>query len=145
MSHPLSPVLACRLADSAYATRASLNPNRDAGDRAGEGQRSIFDIDSAKIFEGQTGIGSRSNFGYCAFGKSAGRAGECLIAVRGTVTGADWLTDGRMAADRGPNGFGVHRGFNSVASLIYPQIRDSIKGKNPHTCLLYTSPSPRDS
>lgn len=133
MSRPLSPTLACSLADGSYATRASLNPNRDAADRAGASSRSAFDIDNAAIFNGKTGLGTTTNFGFCAFGKSTSRQSECVIAVRGTVTPSDWLTDGRMAGARGPNGFVVHRGFNSLSQAIYPQIEKALQGRNPST------------
>lgn len=118
-----------------YATRepiGGLTPVEAAEDGAGS-SRDLFNIATSSVFTGSTGFGSgsKTNFGYCAFGKSASRHGECLISVRGTVTASDWLTDGKFAGARGPSGFGVHKGFSQVAKGILPQITSALKRKNP--------------
>lgn len=129
MTNPLSPQEAAVLASSSYATHLSSAPALDAARLAG-GSTSPFDVGASSVFTGVTGLGTISNFGYCAFGRNQ-RQGECLISVRGTETVSDWLTDGHFSGARGPNGFMVHRGFNNTMSGILPQVKTALTGKNP--------------
>lgn len=128
MTNPLSPQEAAVLARSSYSTRESSTPALDAAQAAGS--TSAFDIRTSSVFTSITGLGSRSNFGYSAFGRNQ-RQGECLISVRGTDTISDWLTDGHFSGARGPNGFMVHRGFNNTMNNILPQVRKTLTGRNP--------------
>lgn len=130
MSKPLSPQQASILADSSYATFDSPSPALDAS-REAANANSHFDIAQSTIFKGVTGLKFSSNFGYCAFGNTAERQGECLISVRGTSLLPDWLTDSRMSGATGPNGHLVHRGFSNLTKVILPQINESLKNKNP--------------
>jgi len=130
MSSPLSPEMASILADSAYATLGSPTPAFDAAREAG-GSRSAFDVGASSVFTGITGFGVSSNFGYCAFGSTPQRQGECLISVRGTDLIGDWLTDARLSGTRGPNGHMVHKGFRKLNDVILPQVKRALKNKNP--------------
>ncbi len=129
MAH-LMPADACRLADASYATLGSSHPKIAAAAAAGA-SRDLFDIAGGTVFTGSSGVDSVTNFGFIAFGKSASHQGECLVAVRGTQTVPDGLTDAYMAGDRGPSGLPVHRGFNRLANSILPQLRAALRGRNP--------------
>lgn len=130
MGSPLSPEMASILADSAYATLGSPSPAMDAAREAG-GSNSAFDVGQSSVFTGVSGFGQRSNFGYCAFGKTRQRKDECLISVRGTSLFSDWLTDARLSGARGPNGYMVHKGFSNLNKVILPQVKLALKNKKP--------------
>jgi hypothetical protein len=132
MTESLNPSQAAKLANSAYATLGSRTPNIAAAAAAGV-NRELFAIDTGSVFTGVTGFDTRTNFGYCAFGKKGSREGECIISVRGTdmPSGADWLTNGKFSGERGPNGHMVHKGFNQLTNSILPQIRQALNGKKP--------------
>jgi hypothetical protein len=130
VTRPLSPSQAAKLANSAYATLGSRTPNIAAAAAAGV-NRDVFAIDTSKVFTGVTGFGTRTNFGYCAFGKKGSREGECVISVRGTnmPSGSDWLTNAKFSGDHGPNGHMVHQGFNQLTKSILPQLRNELLNK----------------
>jgi triacylglycerol lipase len=133
MTAPLSPKVVASTADSAYALTNSADM-RLVTAAAGEA-RQQFDIVNGRHFTGVSGVGapgasSRSNFGYLAFGTGS-RQGECLISVRGTATTHDWLTNLHMSGSRGPSGYTVHEGFNSVAASIIAQILAALRNRNP--------------
>lgn len=130
MSSPLSPEMASVLADSAYATLGSPNPTLDAA-REARGSGNLFNVGDSSVFTGVTGFGERSNFGYCAFGNTLSRKGECLISVRGTNLMSDWLTDARLSGTRGPSGQMVHKGFSKLTETILPHVRAALRNKNP--------------
>ncbi len=130
MAAELSPINSCRIADSAYATLNAPNPAIAAARSLAEAAE-LFDVAAGTVFTGTTGPEVKSNFGYVAHGKTAARQGEVVVAVRGTVTGADWLTDAHMSTARSATGYPVHSGFNQLANAILPQVRTALTGRNP--------------
>ncbi|MGI9354181.1 MAG: lipase family protein [Rhizobiaceae bacterium] len=136
MAGELTPTQAAILADSAYAVQRS--PGNAGVAAAAEvnavdpALREAFDIVNATVFNGLTGASAQSNFGFVAHGTGT-RQGETLVSVRGTVTGADWLTNGNCAWDSGPSGSPVHQGFNQLTKSILPQIKSALQGRNPTT------------
>ncbi len=134
MAGELKPGQAAAYADGVYATLDSSTPSRDASFRISRsGFGGEFDIDNSTVFQGKTGAAVQSNFGFVAFGRPGPRQGEVVVAVRGTQTGADWLSNGNAAIDRSPSGFAVHQGFNQLARSIHPQVQEALKGRNPST------------
>ncbi len=71
-----------------------------------------------------------SGFGYVAAGEGA-RAGELLVATRGTMFNIDWLSNVNVAMQAGPGGLPVHAGFHKVWKTIAPDIREMLRGRNP--------------
>lgn len=131
MSSAFSPPLSCALAISSYQTLGARQPNiavKNSLDKDGFGEE--FDINSGSVFTGKTGLGESSNFGYVANGKGS-RQGEVVIAIRGTTTTSDWLTDFHISTARSATGYPVHAGFCQLADTLLPQIRTSLAGKNP--------------
>lgn len=71
-----------------------------------------------------------SGFGYVAAGEGT-RAGELLVAIRGTKVSIDWLSNLNIAMQLGPGSRPVHAGFNEVWKSIAPEIREMLRGRNP--------------
>ncbi|WLI89463.1 lipase family protein [Massilia sp. R2A-15] len=94
-----------------------------------------FSMESSNRFGGSSGGNlsrSESGFGYIAEGVED-RKHELLIGIRGTITGADWVTDFQQTLHRGPSGFAVHRGFLRTFDSFEPALRDYLRKahKNP--------------
>ncbi len=68
---------------------------------------------------GQSGWGQKSGFVYMA---QRGVANEHVVAIRGTASLADVITDARVSFAHSPSGYVVHRGF----SLGFESIKSSI-------------------
>jgi hypothetical protein len=130
MATELSPVQVGEIATSAYVLR--LSTDMSLVEDALPHVRDAFDIGDGDRLVGATGVAlqSHSGFGYVAWGVGP-REGECLITVRGTVTGYDWLTNVRFAGITGPSGYMVHTGFWRGAQSVLPQIREQLQGRNP--------------
>jgi triacylglycerol lipase len=126
----LSPTQAVQIATSTYLLRLSrdMSVAEDAAPTVSE----AFDIANGTRLVGATGIGvqHRSGFGFTAWGQGA-RQGECLVAVRGTASAYDWLSNVRMGGVIGPSGYLVHAGFWRGAQSVLPQIRQQLNGRNP--------------
>jgi len=89
------------------------------------GQSSRFSGTSgALMFKPLTG------FGFVAAGTGP-FAGDLLIATRGTVKAADWLTDFNVGMQVGPGGKIVHAGFNETWKSYAPELREFLRGRNP--------------
>lgn len=132
MTDPLSPTQAANVAASAYLVRL-VGDMQIVSETAQ--MTSIFDVPRGQRFVGESGfVGVKkvSGFGYVACGVGA-RRNECLVSVRGTVTGYDWVTDARMGAVAGPHGMPVHAGFWDATRAVLPKIKASLDRDQPET------------
>jgi predicted lipase len=87
-----------------------------------------FDKNSNRVI-GKSGWGQSTGFAYIANGTGK-RAGESLVAIRGTASFADALTDARVSFARSPSGYVVHRGFSLTFESIKPEIESYFKKVN---------------
>ena len=137
--HALSPSQAAAIADGVYA----LKERTVAEHRERNAPMSSEDplLDDASGFSGLTSrrfearSGSvfwheLSGFGYIAEGAGA-RAGELLIATRGTATAADALTDANFGFVIGPAGKLVHSGFMTCWKSYSRVLETALRGKSP--------------
>jgi hypothetical protein len=123
----LSPATAAKIANQVYDVQidARWNSLTEASGPAGSMGPYGFTGEPERL-SGTSGgrfIGGGSGFGYVALGEGP-RQGEALVAVRGTVTGADGLTDAHCAFAKSPSGNVVHRGFALTFRSIEQQIVD---------------------
>ncbi|GLQ87410.1 lipase family protein [Dyella flagellata] len=130
MAMELSPTQVGEIATSTYELRTSKDM-RSAW-LVAPSARESFDIMGGARLAGTTGTIAQqhSGFGFVAWGQG-GREGECLVAVRGTATGYDWLTNLRFAGVIGPSGYLVHAGFWRGAQSVLPQIREQLRHRKP--------------
>lgn len=126
----LSPALSAQLADGVYGIRTQSNVARGFAARDVSGVENSFDMGSATVLTGASGVGARSGFGLVMRGTGS-RAGEIAIITRGTQTGNDWLSNLNTAAERGPGGHLVHAGFHRIYTTFLEQIKTAIRGLNP--------------
>lgn len=126
----ISPPQVAEIATSTYALRISTDM-RTAWTLMPTASEN-FDVLAGKRLVGFTGVGvqTRSGFGYVAWGQGA-RQGECLIAVRGTDSRPDWLSNFRFGGVVGPSGYLVHAGFWRGAQSVLPQIQQQLHGRSP--------------
>jgi len=54
-----------------------------------------------------------------------------VVAIRGTATQYDWLSNLNTAVERGPGGQLVHAGFHRVSQTIVGVISTALRGTNP--------------
>lgn len=128
MTVPLSPQTAASIAKAVYALKdtADLSVMGDGAGVDGE-----FDIDRGTRLVGRSGYGpAAANSGFAMYAEGAGtRRGELLVAVRGTASLADGMTDGFTSIHPGATGSGVHQGFSdtydSIASPLEARLRGS--------------------
>lgn len=143
---PVSPSVAAALAEGVYGIRTTSNVARGLALRFGQSSQfsgasdllNDFAVDdSAQAYTGTSGNAvhnEQSGFAMLLKGQGARRQGEYAVVVRGTQTGADWLSNINAALDRGPGGQIVHAGFNRVWNSIKPGLLQGLRGKNP-SCL----------
>jgi triacylglycerol lipase len=127
----LSPGTAAEAARATYETRFSKNLYAAAGSMGAFGQS--FDIANGTMIRGVSGMGpisSETGFGFIANGRNT-RETELLIAIRGTESNHDWLTNIRLAGTRGPSGHTVHRGFWMLAQGILEQVNRALDSYSP--------------
>lgn len=92
-----------------------------------------FLVLSAKAFTGTSGcelLHKGYRFGYVAKG-SGPRGNEALIAIRGTATIPDWLTDFTISHEEGPSGDQVHAGFARTFKSFIHEIDKSLNAIGP--------------
>lgn len=130
----LSPNQAANVAKHVYDVRT----NSDMSDVAETTKGIIadnFDISGASHMSGGSGpmiIRQRSGFGYAAHGKGK-HQGEVLIALRGTVTGRDWLSNINIGLQQGPGGWPVHAGFHEIYKTFSTDLQNFLKNRSPST------------
>ncbi|MFL0810805.1 MAG: lipase family protein [Agarilytica sp.] len=131
----LSPRDAAAAASVAYETRTDgQNVYRAAANHKSLTDK--FDFENLAKFKSKSGAFFKvtSGFGYVVNGKGNNKD-DVLIAIRGTVTKADWLTDGNIGLQVSSTGKMVHAGFNRAFREIEQQIAPIVpSGKNIHFC-----------
>jgi hypothetical protein len=127
----LSPSLAADLANGVYGIREMAVGDSVAQAFARRGVRTLngeFAYEGSTVVSGVTGgriLNAREGFAIVMPG-GGGRSNELAVAVRGTVTGYDWLSNLSAGLCRGPTGQRVHIGFNRVAASIVQSIRRAV-------------------
>ena len=119
--NPLSPDIVSVLARDVYDVRLSDDTTM-VGASVGE-WRDSFNPPSRITGTSGALLRSRTGFGIVATGKGQ-RSGEALIAVRGTASLADGVTDAHCGIQSGPSGTAVHAGFNQTFKSLKGQLDD---------------------
>ncbi|PCM44863.1 lipase family protein [Marinobacter sp. ANT_B65] len=124
----LSPRIASELADLVYQIREA----NIAGDyrlfTGGMEVDNVFDFDLSRgpihgVSGGFFGFFQKSSgFALVGEGKNAAFKNDHVIAVRGTRTAQDWLTNGNVGVSVGYNGSTVHAGFNDTFESMKPAL-----------------------
>ncbi|MDH5259010.1 MAG: lipase family protein [Gammaproteobacteria bacterium] len=121
--------------DAAIGAYAIEGPGSDAEQKFSiyENLTDKFSFSKNGRFESVTGaflLKSKSGFGVIARGK--GRfSGDVLIALRGTASALDWLTDGNTGIQLSGTGKIVHAGFNRVFKEFEPDLRRYFSANTP--------------
>jgi pimeloyl-ACP methyl ester carboxylesterase len=121
----LGPGAAGILANRVYDVESADNWERITRGRGAAGSVGLYGFDSdPRRLTGATGgrfIGGATGFGFIAMGTGR-HQGEALVALRGTASKADAITDANCGFDHSPAGYVVHRGF----SLTQRSVREEI-------------------
>lgn len=136
----ISPIVAAQLADSVYSIRQLPKSNHQ---NIFLGQRVLecfdFDVLNNRVEArtgGMFGLWQRtSGFALVGHGKNQ-FAGHHVIAVRGTKTSHDWLTNGNVGLSVSRGGAQVHSGFNqafesmrpALSRLLAPHLNRTVQG-----------------
>lgn len=121
----ISPRVASELAELVYQVQAP--------DSFGNYRLAVSNLDVKNFFEfdlsggpvhgvsgGFLGMFQKSS-GFALVGQGKGQyKGDHVIAVRGTKTGHDWLTNGNVGLSTGHGGASVHSGFNQTFESMRP-------------------------
>ncbi len=139
----LTPQVAAAIAKNVYSVKNDEDWNRlkargDVELDKSMGLTGSFTVnpDSAR-FTGVSGgniLRATSGFGHIAQGVG-GRQNELLIAVRGTASPYDALTDMMQSVARGPSGFICHAGFKRTFDSFKPTIAAYLSRANRPTVI----------
>ncbi len=118
----LTPLEAAKLANKVYDVKNEDDWNAISS-LLGTTSQSVFAgfQSDPKRVAGKSGWGQTSGFSYLANGTGL-RQGESLVAIRGTASFADAITDARMSFARSSSGHVVHRGFALAFESIKPDL-----------------------
>ncbi|BBA34932.1 lipase class 3 [Methylocaldum marinum] len=116
----LTPKEAANLARKVYDVKTELTWNAMLNQIASDPSLAGFNQNPSKGI-GKSGWGQTSGFAYMAHGCGT-HSGERLVAIRGTASLADGLTDVRCSFTYSPSGYVVHRGFALAFESIKPDI-----------------------
>jgi len=131
----LEPSLAADIANGVYGIREIDNLPRAFQSRQVGGLEQHFDVGGSRILGGQSGgrvVNQESGFAL-VMPCTGRRAGQTVVAIRGTATAFDGITDLNGAATPGPTGFTVHAGFMRVYDSIEVALMAALRGSNPST------------
>lgn len=129
----IEPGVAARLADGVYGIREQNNVDRGMALRGVTGLDEHIDFSKTKVASSVSGVGSfskESGFLMIAPCKKKFKD-EYVVAIRGTASGTDWLTNIHATFDQGPMGLRVHAGFNNVFKSLQVSLHKELQGKNP--------------
>ncbi len=135
MASPLTPQVAASIAQRIYNLKNEDDWNRLKARGSEELDKAMglsgnFSVDPATgRFLGSSGghiLRATSGFGHIAQGVGS-RQRELLIAIRGTASAYDGLTDLLQGISRGPSGYMVHAGFNRTFDSFQPAIANALK------------------
>lgn len=120
----ISPRIASELAEAVYQIRMPDRRGRYSVE-SGPELNSCFDFDLANgpvqgISGGFMGLFQKTS-GFALIGHGKGRyTDDHAIAIRGTKTGQDWLTNGNVGLATGHGGSPVHSGFQQTFQSMRP-------------------------
>lgn len=133
MATSLTPAVAAKIASDVYKLNDDdeLDILRKDSSEMREKKFGIFgnftlDSVDANRFTGSSGANFwrvKSSFGYMAKGSSRSRPNELLIAIRGTDTLADVVTDLCQSMRLGPSNYPVHAGFKTTFDSFQPTLQ----------------------
>ncbi len=135
----LTPALAVTIANTVYRVRRDVVWQKIAarGTSGIDNELEIngnFTLGGAGRFTGTSGgnylLRAKSGFGYIATGVG-NRQNQLLIAVRGTASLFDGVTDLVQSARTGPNGYPVHAGFKNTFDSFKPTIAEFLFTTKP--------------
>lgn len=125
----LTPTQAVRLADASYL---GLQQSNVAAILKQTALADMFDPEQSSLIAGSSGAGWRATSAFALVLRGRGAwQGQYCVAVRGTVTFADVLSDLVAAIEPGPGGHPVHAGFNRVSKSLSPGVMAALRNKNP--------------
>lgn len=131
----LSPQYASVLADDIYTIRGKRT-RQVFLDQYG----SDFDMEDEQQLKGKTGafvfLKSEHTMGVAAVGKSSAYKGQAIVALKGTASGFDALTDMNAGLKRFHTGEFVHQGFYYTFLSFLPQLKEflpKLTDGNVHT------------
>ncbi len=135
MAGELGPSIAAKVARAIYA----VQPLPSDGDVAKAldiafppDVQAQFSTAGAKLLRGRSGLGVTTASGFGAFSEGKGaRAGETLLALRGTATGYDVLTDIYATVVPGADSSGVHAGFKACFGSLADGIEAYFAARKP--------------
>lgn len=125
--HTLAPHQAARLANAVYGIRTVDSVAAGFAERGEPGLDAQWALADARVAHGRSGavFRPRSGFGVVLDGRGEWQ-GHKVVLLRGTVTGADWLSNFNVALDRGPMGLPVAAGFSRIYTSLGPQIAERV-------------------
>lgn len=121
----LSPRLASQIASDVYYIEEGAN----GLGRIHRMVRECFRFGDADLLQGRTGgwIFQKTT-GFVLLGEGRGQfAGDKLIAVRGTASLADAITDGNVGLSTSTSGSAVHNGFNRTFESFRPALQSYVE------------------
>lgn len=128
----LTPAQAAAIATGVYALQ-SRAVSTLASEGTPLGIEGLFATGDADQLRGVSGALTRTEitgFGYIAQGVGTFR-GQALVALRGTDSLADGLTDATIGAATGPTGSAVHSGFNTTWNSFAPSVQTFFRSHRP--------------
>jgi pimeloyl-ACP methyl ester carboxylesterase len=121
----LGPGAAAILANRVYDVEDADSWERITRGRGAAGSVGLYGFDSdPRRLTGTTGgrfVGGATGFGFIAMGTGR-HQGEALVALRGTASKADIITDVNCGFDHSPAGYVVHRGFSLTQRSVRQEI-----------------------
>jgi pimeloyl-ACP methyl ester carboxylesterase len=127
--------MAANIANGVYGIRTTDNIPDAFVARGVGGLEQNFDLGRSQVVGGRSGgrvVNQDSGFSL-VMPFTGGRQGQWTVAVRGTVSGYDWVTNLNGAAESGPTGNVVHAGFKRVYDTIIGDVQSAFQGANPTT------------
>jgi hypothetical protein len=130
---PISPKQAADIANDVYLIRnfgISKTMKATGGLSLKESGNSGFQRPEERL-RGSSGVKffkAEKGFGFISPG-TGHRQGQYVVALRGTVSKRDWLSNANIGTDKSPSGNKVHAGFQSIFSDISPDLDAYFDGK----------------
>lgn len=137
----LTAAQAATFADLAYDTASACDSQRttwqaqaslSAAQKRAPSPADMSDFTTRAGFTGQSGsFGLREVSGFGAAFERRSKAREIVVAFRGTVSAADWVSNINVGMEAGPGGAIVHAGFNRVYKGLQDELYELIAKANP--------------
>lgn len=135
----LSPRLASLIAEGVYNVR-DVSSEHSSSVRLDLEIRRNFNFSSNSVLQGKSGGWLfQKTTGFVLIGEGKGQyEGDKLIAVRGTASLADAITDGNIGLSTSVSGSSVHNGFNRSFESFRPALQSFVErssGKGTFHCV----------